>query len=649
MISVRTLGPVRLSLDGANAPPELLWRKNFALLLYLARSPDRSRSREHLAGLLWGDKPETTARHSLNEALRVIRRTLGEDSVQSEGHNVVLTADVKLDIEVLEQRLADKEWEEAAELVGGPFLEGFGVPDSSAFEDWVSAERRVWLGHSVQALVGWAELAASRGDLIGAVDTAGRALALDPLSDPAARAGMRAAALTGDRTAALEQFEDFRDRLAGELGVEPQPETIRLADRIRLQRRWRLPEDLVDEEREARRWPLAGRETALQRAMEVWRAVRAGDHAAVLAIEGEPGLGKTRLAEEIISRARLDGGVVARIRAVPADVDAPWSGLAGLCRAGLVEAPGLVAAPPGALAAIAEEVPEWGERFADEVGDAEVLPLTRAMSEALRAVLEEQPTLLFIDDAEWLDEESGQALRALLRDLRDRPLAVGFTTSRLGARGLLDELRSDPDIAELSGTVGLEPLDPDALAALARHACPWYTEEETDRLVRRIEADSAGFPILAVALLDGVRLGLELKEGAPEAWPAPAKTLDQTPPTELPDTVVAAIRISFRRLSDVAQRVLSAASVLGERVDPALLARVVDLDEESVAGALDELEWQRWIEAEPRGYTFVARVVRQVISEDMLTRGQRQRIMAAAEKAAQKAAATAPDSGTREA
>jgi hypothetical protein len=491
----------------------------------------------------------------------------------------------------------------------------------------------VWLGHSVQALVGWAELCATRGDTLGAADAAGRALALDPRSDAAVRAGMRASAVTGERTAALELFEDFRERLANELGVEPQPDTVRLADRIRLQRRWRLPEDLVDEERKARRWPLAGRETALQTALEVWRAVRTEGHAAVLAVEGEPGLGKTRLAEEVIARVRLDGGVVAGIRAVPSDLEAPWSGFVGLCRAGLVEAPGLVAAPSAALAAIARHVPDWGERFADEIGDAQPLPFARAISEAMRAVLEEQPTLLFIDDAEWLDEESGQALRGLLRDLCDRPLAVAFTASRLGARELLDELRSDPDTVELSRTVTLELLDSDALAALAHHALPWYTDEEIDRLVRRIEADSAGLPILAVELLDAIRLGLELEDGAPEAWPAPAKTLDQTPPSELPDTVVAALRINFRRLSEPAQRVLAAASVLGERVDPAVLAKIEGLDEETVAGALDELEWQRWLEAEPRGYAFVARVVRQVISEDMLTRGQRQRIMAAAERA----------------
>src|ERR1700704_4818830 len=61
VILCRTMGPVELSVDGGPAPPELLWRKHLALLVYLARSP-RGRTREHLVGLLWPEKPERDAR-----------------------------------------------------------------------------------------------------------------------------------------------------------------------------------------------------------------------------------------------------------------------------------------------------------------------------------------------------------------------------------------------------------------------------------------------------------------------------------------------------------------------------------------------------------------------------------------------------------
>ena len=78
MILCRSLGPVELSIHGSPAPAELLWRNPFALLVYLARSPAQTRTREHLVGLLWSDSPEPAARHSLNEALRTLRRVAGE-------------------------------------------------------------------------------------------------------------------------------------------------------------------------------------------------------------------------------------------------------------------------------------------------------------------------------------------------------------------------------------------------------------------------------------------------------------------------------------------------------------------------------------------------------------------------------------------
>src|SRR2546425_1740422 len=86
-LSLLVLGPARVTVGGAEAPPppELLWRKHLALLVYLARSPRKSRTREHLVGLLWSDRDEKQARHSLSEALRVLRRGLGGAGGQADG------------------------------------------------------------------------------------------------------------------------------------------------------------------------------------------------------------------------------------------------------------------------------------------------------------------------------------------------------------------------------------------------------------------------------------------------------------------------------------------------------------------------------------------------------------------------------------
>ena len=83
-------------------------------------------------------------------------------------------------------------------------------------------------------------------------------------------------------------------------------------------------------------------------------------------------------------------------------------------------------------------------------------------------------------------------------------------------------------------------------------------------------------------------------------------------------------------MSAGAQRVLAVAALLGGRVDRPRLERGSGLDGDALAAALDELEWQRWLTAEPRGYAFVAGIVREVVERDMLTPGQRQRIRDAA-------------------
>lgn len=630
MIRVNALGVLELRAPGSSKediPAALRWRKNSALLVYLALSPNRTRTREHLCGLLWPEKPEAAARHSLNEALRTIRRALGDDSVASDPRQVRLADDaVSLDVDELEAAAAAGSRDRAAALVRGDFLEGFGIPDASAFEDWLAAQRDAWRTRSAGALVSAAEACLARGALVESRALAERALASDPYSDLAAAAVIRGAALAGDRGEALARFESWSRRLAEDLGAEPAPETQRLVDRVRRERTWHLPAAFESSASEAGRTEVVGRVNELSTILQAWQRAATGPTASLLVVTGEPGAGKTRLLEELASRARLGGGVVAAIRGVQADRAIPWSGLTGLARGGLLEAPGLFNAPPSALATFAEALPEWKARVGEEAAGAEPLAPPRAMREVLGAITEEQPLLLVVDDAQWLDAGSREGLGFSLRDLETRPLLICLAADAPAGRELFDELLPNVEPGSAATLLELSRWDEAGCAELVARTMPGFDSDAQDRLARRIFADSAGLPLLATEIVRAVRHGLEIDgEDSDAAWPATNRTLEHTLPSELPDTLRSAVRHRSRHLTSAARSLLAAAAVAGERFDADAVATRCGLDPAGRDAALDELEWHRWIQSEPRGYSFVGRIVRDIVAEDLLTPGQRRR------------------------
>ncbi|HUR95132.1 MAG TPA: AAA family ATPase [Gemmatimonadales bacterium] len=628
MIVCRTLGPIEVTVDGAPAPPELLWRKHLALLVYLARSPRQTRSREHLTGLLWADRNEAAARHSLSEALRVIRRHAGQLAVEATVGQLGLTEGaVELDVDRLEQLADAGDWTAASELVAGEFLEGFGVPDATAFEDWLATERELWRRRGVEILVRCADALARSGEAQEACAVAARALAIEPLSEMAFRASLRCLALAGDRTGALELSDRFHERLA-EMGVQPDEETRALVARVRRERGVRRDVQEGADELSLLRPPLGGRTEELARLLEEAARSARSRRSVLVLLEGEPGVGKSRLLGEALTLLRLDGTSVAAARAVEGDRADPWSGVLALARGGLIDAAGIGGAPPSALASFGGVLAEWSDRFPGARSPAG-MALGRALVEAVRAAASEHPVVLAVDDAQWLDADSALSLGTMLRDLQTAPLTLVLSTSPYPPRAELDELRSRIGRDLDGGVVRLRRLDRAALRSLAERMLPGYDSISLDRVVRRVATDSAGLPLLAVELLRAVALGLDLGTIA-GTWPEPLRTLDQSLPGDLPDAVVAAIRVAFRRLSPAAQRVLVSAAVLGDLAAPPVLEHALEMEPDELGRALDELEWHRWLVTEPRGYSFAARIVRQVVERDMVTPGQRRRVLEAA-------------------
>lgn len=629
MIQLRALGPVDITIDGRAAPPELLWRKNLALLVYLARSPRRTRSREHLMGLLWGDKPDTSARHSLREAMRVLRAAGGERLLETEGDQIQLAADaVDLDVDHFTTLADAGEWAAASRLAIGAFLEGFGVPDAPDFEDWLRAERSGLRRRSTDVLLRYAEQRQRAGQLGAAAECAARALAFDPDSSGAVQALMRAHALAGERAAALAAFERWKAHLAREIGVDPDDAASRLADQIRKGRAKEPARAAPSRGAESRRAPLVGRDRELEQLIETWQHACSGA-CAFAVLEGPAGAGRTRLTEEIGERARLDGAAVIRVRGVPADRESPWSGIHGLATGGLLDASGIGGASGAALARFAQRSDAWADRFPAARRVAQPLEPGLAFAAVLRAAAMDQRLVIVMDDAHWLDGETLSLLLTLARDLEGLPVLFVVSAHAQPPREPIEMLGSRVGRDMPGVRLAIEPLASDAIRALAAWAMPGWTPTDIDRLARRVAADSAGLPLIAVELLHAVALGLDV-HGTERAWPDPHRTLDQTLPGTLPDTVVAAVRIGFRRLGRDAQQCVAATAVLGERADQARLAAATGLAADDLLRALDEAEWERWIVADGRGYGFVARLARDIVARDLVTSGQRRRILSIA-------------------
>jgi DNA-binding SARP family transcriptional activator len=620
MILCRTLGPVEISVDGSPAPAELLWRKNLALLIYLAHSPGQTRGRDHLIGLLWSDKPESSARHSLNEALRSLRRVLGDSGLTTTAQQVrIEPGAVALDTTQLQERIRARDWAAAESLVTGEFMESFALPDAAEFQQWLDAERQVWTRKSTEALNARAGELLTAGAVSEAMETADRGLRIDRFAEPLLRVLLRALALGNNRPAALERFERFARLMQDELAAEPEPDTLELVDRIR--KGADKPVPLASSS--AVSPPLVGRGSQMRQILETWENCRTQKEASLVLIHGEAGVGKTHLLDEIRPRLELDGAAVMAVRAVAADREHPGSVLLGLARGGLLGLTGISGAPPSALVTFAAADPGWREAYGHL--SAETMPIIQALIEILETGMDEQPAALVVDDAQWSDRDSLLALDKALRDLARCPLLVLIAAGAEPHREELDAVQVET-AKDIPGViVRLEPFTSADLRALARWWFPNYRETDLERICRRIGTDSAGIPLLAAELFRAVADGLDLSERG-HTWPSPHRTLDHSLPTDLPDAVVAAIRVRYRRLSQTAQQLLASASVLEGRFDARLAGCLLDRRPEELTEALDELEWTRWLVSDARGYTFAARIMKEVVNQDMLTPGQRRRI-----------------------
>jgi DNA-binding SARP family transcriptional activator/pSer/pThr/pTyr-binding forkhead associated (FHA) protein len=234
MYSLRTLGGI--SLEGPSGPlsGRVVQARQVALLAVLAAAGNKGCTRDKLIGYLWPDTTQESARHLLANAVYVLRQALGEEAVFSAGDVLRLNADaVRSDAASFEAALASAHREEAVDLYGGPFLEGFHISGTAEFERWIDGERqRLALAYE-ETLEALAQAAGEVQEFERAVSWWRRLANHDPYNSRVAQRLMKALAAAGDPANAVQHAQEHERLLKTEFGMEPPAELRELAEQLR--------------------------------------------------------------------------------------------------------------------------------------------------------------------------------------------------------------------------------------------------------------------------------------------------------------------------------------------------------------------------------------------------------------------------------
>jgi len=635
-LTLQLLGPPSVAVPRAATGPGVHAAKSLALLAYLALEPG-SHSREELATLLWGESPERAARASLRQALRWLRASIG-DALRIGGDTVELCGPVECDVLAFLEAATHRP-EQAATFDVPRFLAGFSLHHAPAFDEWAAAKRGELVRRYEEVLRATTSEAIGRSHWGEAVAWTERWLTCDPLSEEATRLAMEAQYLAGDRGMALARFASYRERLAHEIGAEPGAALIELARRIEADAgggatpRQRQPHTEDTAGVPSFQASLVGRERQWRALLDAWRAV-AGGAGRVVLLEGEAGVGKTRLAEEFLRLARAEGGTVLRGRGYDPAAGMPYGPLVEAIRE-VLDAPGLAGAAPEYLAEASRLVPELRRRFPalpEPAAPADLSGRPRlfeSVAQILLAAAAERPTILFIDDLHWCDGETCALLHFLTRRFEDAPVAVMATLT-------LGELERDAPAARLyralhtqRGTtvVAVPPLAEEEVWSLIRELARIEAPTGGRRFARRVHEVTDGNPFHVVELLKTLfAQGVLAIDPASGAWTvSPGVGGQEYSHLPMAETVREAIAERVARLPYELRDLLATIAVSGRGCRADLLSHVHGVSRLRAAALADALVERRLLVEEQVVYRCAHPVIADVV-RDLLTPARRREL-----------------------
>ena len=594
MLHIRLLGGFEI-LDSGERLPGLSRPRRQALLAYLLLHRDVPQSRVHLAFTFWPDSTESQARTNLRKELHFLKRALGErtDCLRVGPQAVSWNHDqsVELDVAAFEAATQDaatardeqartEPLERAAASYQGDLLPGL-------YDEWVLEEREALAQSFIRVLEQLIAAYTALRDYPLAIGAAQRLLRYDPLYEAGYLTLMELYAYLDERARALHLYHTYASTLERELGADPNPEVRQLYERLLRSETVVEVEGLRDTTESLR---LVGRVREWQILLRQWRRASRG-HAHLVLIEGEAGLGKTRLAEELLAWVTRQGVTALRSRAYGAEGSLAFAPIAAWMTSEQLR-PRVDKLEPPVRAALAPLLPDLSgiEAEPNESVPSGVGWRRRQLFEALALVVTatDRPQLLLIDDLQWCDRETLQWLRYLMHFDPKAPVLV-VATARMEetdldhpARGLTHALAASRQLTE----IGLKPLT----AAQALDLVDAVSEGRLSRIqAEALFAASEGNPLFVVEM---VRAGYPLDQDI-YVRPNP----DRSPSTAvegLPPKVLAVIESRLAQLSPRAREMSTLAATVGRSFNYELLVAVSGDSEDAVVTALDEL-WRRRI------------------------------------------------------
>ncbi len=570
MLDIALFGEPVFTVDGRPhpfvAPPRTL-----PLLAYLLLHRTSPTSREALAGILWPDSDEETARANLRRHLHYIRKALPSGEwLRVDGKTAQWNTDApyRLDVAQFEQQSKMPQMRQlAVKLYRGDLYR-------TCDEEWMYFERERLRNMQIGNLAALSQDAERALDHVAAAEYARALIEVEPWREDAVRVLMRARMQTGDRAGALAEYERFRSRLADEMGVEPMQETRELFEAF-ARKEHRAPAAAP------RAHEIVGRNGELETLLVQWRAAT-NSHGAFALVGGEAGVGKSALLRELASEVRDAGGIVLT-GDISSQGDAPYAAFTrALSQAHLNGK--LRAAGTSPLAGSLADTGERGAFFA-------------SVATAVRSISEHAPVLLCIEDLHWAGGDTIALIEFLERRLRDARvlLACSYRDDAIAPDHPLRALRRILSPRQGYTHIALNPLTPADAQRIAQRRMGERTDNE---IVQTLYRRSQGNAFFLTELLENLIAGQE---------------------REVPDSIRDLVEERRERLSAPVRELVVRFAVAGATISPELLSALAEHDVSVSQRALDELVQARFLRDEPGpggvAYAFSHDVVRESLYE----------------------------------